>query len=484
MTFNFTVAPTFLFLVASTASAHPVPKDSHDRTIVVRLQKGQTPNQLRVRVEYRLEVDEETVLLVDMHDYRDQVNFVDYFPQRPFEYYAHFTRIHAPILADRLIATVNQTPWKARCLSRKERLRDEDGKALGHLRCDFVFASEFEIDPSQPIRFFFHDQTYLSADIAPEKGYLVLSFVNETDLPIESKVEPDATLYKKAMESLNSKEDDRQRKITVVFAASAVPVAKIEIPAVHEHPERESHEDRYSLLRLIMHTDYGFWLTMLLAFLFGSAHALTPGHGKTLVAAYLVGERGTIWHALFLGLVTTLTHTGVVLILAIIMTLLPNDAQMAFQKWIQNGLGLVLGLMVACMGFWLLLQRLAGKADHVHIGAGHHHHGKPPSARALSWWGLVMLGVTGGIVPCWDAIVLLFYTVGTSRFWLVLPAILAFSAGLAVVLVLIGVLVVQLPRFVEARGGSGRFTRSLPMVSAIAVILVGLWLCFEWSQGR
>jgi ABC-type nickel/cobalt efflux system permease component RcnA len=102
----------------------------------------------------------------------------------------------------------------------------------------------------------------------------------------------------------------------------------------------------------------------------------------------------------------------------------------------------------------------------------------------LSWWGLVLLGVTGGIVPCWDAIVLLFYTVGTSRFWLVLPAVLAFSAGLAVVLVLIGVLVVQVPRLVEARGGDGKLLRSLPMVSAVAVTLVGVWLCYEWAQGR
>src|SRR4030095_9631367 len=106
-----------------------------------------------------------------------------------------------------------------------------------------------------------------------------------------------------------------------------------------------------SLRGLILHTDYGFFLTMVLAFFFGAAHALPPGHGKTLVAAYLVGERGTIWHALFLGLVTTLTHTGVVIILAIIMTALPRDAQRTIQTWIQNGLGLVLGLLVAGMGF-------------------------------------------------------------------------------------------------------------------------------------
>jgi ABC-type nickel/cobalt efflux system permease component RcnA len=62
--------------------------------------------------------------------------------------------------------------------------------------------------------------------------------------------------------------------------------------------------------------------------------------------------------------------------------------------------------------------------------------------------------------------------------------VIAFSAGLAVVLVVIGVLVVQVPRFVQSRGGDGRLVRALPTVSAMAVILVGLWLCYEWSQGR
>ena len=65
-----------------------------------------------------------------------------------------------------------------------------------------------------------------------------------------------------------------------------------------------------------MASDYSFWLKLLLATLFGAAHALTPGHGKTLVAAYLIGQRGTVWHAVVLGIVTTVTHTGAVLLLA------------------------------------------------------------------------------------------------------------------------------------------------------------------------
>jgi nickel/cobalt exporter len=470
-----------VFLVASVASAHPVPKDSHDRTIVVKLQKAAVPDKMRVLVEYRLEVDETTVFLNDMKPFKDKVNPLDYRGE-PLKYYAKFAEEYAPIYADRLTAKVGKKPSvEFRCLSHKEQLQDEDGKSLGHLRCDFVFEGVLDIDPAKKMDFFFREHNYLL-----EQGQIVLSLVNETGLTIESKTEPDDAFRKRAMERPEPGDDDLLREISVVFAAvKAAPKIQLESPKKTATPPqeaepKETHEDSFSLLQLILHTDYGFWLTLFFAFLIGAAHALTPGHGKTLVAAYLVGERGTIWHAMFLGLVTTLTHTGVVIILAVIMALLPNDAQLTFQNWIQHGLGLVLGLTVACMGFWLLLQRLAGKADHVHIGSGHHG----PSARELSWWGLVMLGVTGGIVPCWDAIILLFYTVGTSRFWLVLPAVLAFSAGLAVVLVLIGILVVQVPRFVEARGGDGRLLRSLPTLSAIAVMLVGVWLCFEWSQGR
>ena len=228
---------------------------------------------------------------------------------------------------------------------------------------------------------------------------------------------------------------------------------------------------------------------MLMAFLFGAAHALTPGHGKTLVAAYLVGERGTIWHALYLGLVTTLTHTGVVLAIALVLEYSSPETQRVLKSWIENGLGLVVGLIIVGMGFWLLLQRTAGRADHVHLPGGHHHHHEPaetpaPARGSLSWWGITVLGMTGGMIPCWDAIGVLALAVGSNQMALVFPAVLVFSAGLAAVLVIIGILVVQVPRFVESRFGSGRLLRALPIVSAILVMFMGFWLCYEGVHGR
>jgi nickel/cobalt exporter len=464
-------------LTASSAFAHPLSKDdAHDRTIVVRLRKGDAPNRIRVRVEYRLEAAETTIFR-DMQPYRDEIDFLDYFPQRPLEYFAKFAKKYEAILADRLIASADKKPLPGfRWVERKPRLVDEDGKALGHLRCDFVFESGFDIDPDRKTHFDFEDKTYYLED-----GRIALSIVNETGLAFESVKAPDASAKALALD------DDRSRQIKVVFAPSTAPPTKsVEPPPAPPPLSHESHQDRFALLPLLLHSEYGLAVTLLLAFAFGAAHALTPGHGKTLVAAYLVGERGTIWHALYLGLITTLAHTGSVMILAVVVALLPAEQQQAFMTWLVNGLGLVMGLMVVGIGFWLLLQRLAGRADHVHLGNGHHHHGpgEPAPPRSLSWWGLTLLGITGGMIPCVDAIILFVWTVGTSRFWLVLPAVLAFSAGLAVVLVAIGVLVVQVPRLAESRFGSGRLLRVLPIASALVVTLMGLWLCFDAVRGH
>src|SRR5207249_7201863 len=110
----------------------------------------------------------------------------------------------------------------------------------------------------------------------------------------------------------------------------------------------------HSTLLALLDAPHGFGVLLLLAAAFGAAHALTPGHGKTLVAAYLVGERGTVWHALLLGLITTWTHTGAVIVLAALFWFFPFlTADVA-----NFTLKLAAGLLVAGMGLWLLLRRL------------------------------------------------------------------------------------------------------------------------------
>jgi ABC-type nickel/cobalt efflux system permease component RcnA len=252
-----------------------------------------------------------------------------------------------------------------------------------------------------------------------------------------------------------------------------------------------------TLLHLLLDSRRGLAAALLLAAFFGAAHALTPGHGKTLVAAYLVGQRGTVWHALLLGLVTTLTHTGAVLVLAGLVAVLGDKAGGLAYAALQ----LIGGLLIAGLGFWLLLRRLSGQADHVHLGGTHHHHhhhghghghshvhlpaldAATPGLRAL-----VLLGISGGIVPCWDAIALLLMAIAAQLFWLALPLLLAFSAGLAGVLVALGISVVWARRWVVDRVGEGdrlqSVVRLLPLASAALVTMIGLWMCYDGVRGR
>ncbi len=99
----------------------------------------------------------------------------------------------------------------------------------------------------------------------------------------------------------------------------------------------------------------------------------------------------------------------------------------------------------------------------------------------MGWWGLVVLGVSGGIVPCWDAIAMLCVAISAQRLWLGLPLLLAFSAGLAAVLIALGIAVVRARDWAGARWG-GQFTRvvrALPLASAALITVMGLWLCYD-----
>jgi ABC-type nickel/cobalt efflux system permease component RcnA len=97
----------------------------------------------------------------------------------------------------------------------------------------------------------------------------------------------------------------------------------------------------------------------------------------------------------------------------------------------------------------------------------------------VGWWGLVVMGMSGGIVPCWDAILILLLAAAADMLWLAVPLLIAFSLGLAGVLVLIGILVVYAKRFADARWEQSRLIKALPIVSAVLIIALGMWICYE-----
>jgi ABC-type nickel/cobalt efflux system permease component RcnA len=306
---------------------------------------------------------------------------------------------------------------------------------------------------------------------------------------------------------------------------------------------------RSAFTDLVARNRVGFWFLLsaaLIAAGLGAFHALEPGHGKTIVAAYLVGSRGTATHACLLGLIVTGSHTAGVYLLGLVTL---YASHYVVPEHLYPWLGVFSGLTIAGLGLYLFIRRYSGPIhDHTHGHTHHHHHhdhhhhnqphhGHPdhehhtevriqepedgvrgsgfgvrafatdvigaqkadaiaprsrgpkseiqnpnlpnPESRApsrdVSYRELLALGITGGIIPCPAALVVLLSAVALHRVGFGLFLILAFSVGLAAVLIAIGLLMVYAGRFMSSLKGEGPLlTRWLPMASAAAITVLGV----------
>ncbi len=210
----------------------------------------------------------------------------------------------------------------------------------------------------------------------------------------------------------------------------------------------------------------------LVAFALGTLHALGPGHGKSIVAVYLVGSRATSWHAALLGGVLTLTHVGAVLIVGAL-------ALWATERFTPERVAPILeaaaGLAITTLGFVLLARRVRTARRDVARGHDHAH-----TAQAAPTLGAILaLGLSAGIVPCPAAIVVLLAAIAVGRVALGLGLIVVFSLGLAAVLVALGVLAVRGRALLDRFDPHGTIARRAPIASAILVTLLGVALLTE-----
>jgi ABC-type nickel/cobalt efflux system permease component RcnA len=226
----------------------------------------------------------------------------------------------------------------------------------------------------------------------------------------------------------------------------------------------------------------GVLLFLLLAALgWGAVHALSPGHGKAMVAAYLVGTRGTARHALALGATVTVTHTiGVfalgLVTLALSQYVLPED----LYPW----LTVASGLMVVLVGSGVLRSRIRARraaAAHAHAHAhGHaHSHGGHSHTHApedLTWRGLLGMGASAGLIPCPSALVVLLGAISQHQVGLGLLLITAFSVGLAATLSVLGLAVVYARGLLGRLNMGGGLAAALPSISALVIVAAGLVL--------
>ncbi|HEU5097462.1 MAG TPA: sulfite exporter TauE/SafE family protein [Roseiflexaceae bacterium] len=323
---------------------------------------------------------------------------------------------------------------------------------------------------------------------------------------------------------LSSPLDVREARASATFGPTTAGAAA---PSTADPPANGRVPDAFAnLIASRELTPATIVLALLLALLLGAGHALTPGHGKTIVAAYLVGARGTARHAVFLGLTTTATHTAGVFALGFVTLWISNYI---LPEQLYPWLEFISGLLVVGIGLMLFRGRLVGLLrrratdrhfhdhdhghdhnhrhdehdhddhdhsddhehthdhthshdhDHDHGPHGHDHgpHGHshmPPGADGspVTWRGLLALGISGGLLPCPSALVVLLSAIALHRVAFGMLLIVAFSVGLAGVLTGIGLVLVYARRLFERFPTDGRLLRVLPVASAAFVTLAGL----------
>jgi nickel/cobalt exporter len=224
-------------------------------------------------------------------------------------------------------------------------------------------------------------------------------------------------------------------------------------------PDRVA-DSGFALLIRRGHLNVWVLLASLAAALFwGAAHALSPGHGKTIVTAYLVGQRGTPRHAALLGLIVTATHTVGVFALGLVTLLL---SRFVVPDHLYPWLNLTSGLLVVGIGVSVLFARLRHNRDR------HHHHHHDVGRRSL-----VAVGISGGLLPCPSALVVLLAAITLHRVAFGLILIVAFSAGLALSITGIGLVAVLAKRAFRRVSFEGRLVRLLPAISALVIVVAG-----------
>ncbi|HLE51499.1 MAG TPA: hypothetical protein VI755_05530 [Anaerolineales bacterium] len=390
------------------------------------------------------------------------------------------------------------------------------------LRLNCIFTAEFAT-VNRPVRAVFENHAY-----EDRIGWREI-VVNGAGVSLEgdfANTSISDRLVSYPQDLLSSPLDQRELSLLVGPGGNGTePTASAGLPVSNQLPG--SRNDAFTRLILMeKFTLPTILLALAISFGWGAMHAMTPGHGKTIVGAYLVGSRGTALHALYLGLTTTITHTAGVFALGAVTIF---ASRFIFPERLFPWLSFISGILVVGIGVNLFLRRLRSARqinqptlepanhndhslvyslkikhghqhyqehpdghdhehdheyehrhmhphdqDHNHSPGGHPH--LPPGADGapVTWRSLLALGITGGLLPCPSALVVLLSAIALGRVGFGLVLVVAFSLGLASVLSGMGLIFVYAGKFFNRLPVQGRMLGLLPTVSALFIALVGL----------
>jgi ABC-type nickel/cobalt efflux system permease component RcnA len=395
--------------------------------------------------------------------------------------------------AERLLLTIDSSRVPLELVSKNiELVPGAGGMATMRLECDFT--TEIPLDFRRNHRLQFEDNNY------PERiGWKEIVVTSSSGLSIYN-----SSAYGNAITDelknypgdLAAPPDERSAEFSLT--AGVIPSGSRPLQMRDGTTLPVPARDRLAELIAVPNVTPGVALFgLVIAVLLGGLHAMSPGHGKAVVGAYLVGSRGTPRHAAFLGLTVTVTHTAGVFALGL-ATLLAS--QYVVPERLYPVLSMLSGAIVVLIGVSLFIRRCrsvmahqshvawqehasqAFSSEHCHGGYSHSHLPPGKDGSPVTWKSLLLLGISGGLLPCPSALVVLLAAISLHRVGYGLLLVVAFSIGLAGMLTGVGLIFVYARRLVHSSDKLGRFgqlERLLPVVSALVITCAGVAICAE-----
>lgn len=434
--------------LAGPLCAHDIPNARVDRSIQATVRPG------RLEVDYEVSLSELTLT-------QDLRNLIGALPGADRQtWYDRYGRETAPLNAKGFLVTVDGNPVDLRTRDRAFDLMVEE-----HPRYTFHFEAEIPVRG----RLALQDTNFVASE-----GTSRLALRGESGVAVRGDPLPgDVRLIPiRPVWQLSDAEEQRTRQVLVEYqpeTPSAVNSKSEPAPQTSPGPpprpvpsSRLAGSERLSRL-LDRSSGLSLLGLLLLAFGLGAAHAVQPGHGKTLVAATVVADRGNWLRGVVLALAATATHTGSVLLVAAGLWLTRSTRYGAIHAGLSQGAGFA----IAAIGFWRLGRHLAGLGE---------HDGEEPTPAGAGRRSAVALGVAGGLVPCWDAVALIVLAEAVGRLGLGVVLLLAFGLGMAAVLVVVGWSAARLRRLIVPAGGDRRAERWLGVAGSVVLAGMGLVL--------
>lgn len=496
----------FILVLAFSAAAHPLGNFSVNQYSRLEVEKS------RIKIRQVLDLAEIPTFQLQSEIDADKDGTLS-----DTELNAYAERITPEILS-KLALTVNNQPLEIRAESKTVSLTDGAGN-LPTLRIEWNLTSDLtNLSATNQVRF--ENKNYIERIGWNE---IVLNRVGNVNIFDANAFGSGVTDELKAYPQENLDAPLTERIASFEFSTGNAPENSKILQNRDGHATAAVQKDKFAELINGEITFSVMLFGLLLAVGFGAIHAMSPGHGKTVVGAYLVGSRGTVKHAAFLGLTVTITHTLGVFALGLVTLFASN--YILPEKLIPF-LSFISGLLVLYIGLTMFKTRLfsafgwekAGHHHHhgehshshdehshgehhshnhnehhshshgdhehhahdefTHTHDGHTHSHLPPEE--ISWKSLLALGISGGLLPCPSALVLMLSAISLNRVGYGLVLTIAFSFGLAATLTGIGLIFLYVGKaFAGTRLAESRIFKALPVASAFVIACIGAVICYN-----